>query len=108
MELEDLFRLDRLVVLPYEEFDNVWVSVTVEMDLNLSTYERTVYNILDLLADVGGLLGILIAFCAFIVAVENSNHFDTSLTAKLFKIKKSEMADVEEIAVSPCLPSWVE
>ena len=30
----DLFKLNEQRVLPYEEKDNVWVRVTVEMDLN--------------------------------------------------------------------------
>ena len=58
-------------MLPYERDDNVWISITVEMDRDLTTYERTVYNILDLLADVGGLMGILFVFCTFITAVWN-------------------------------------
>lgn len=58
-------------MLPYERDDNVWISITVEMDRDLTTYERTVYNLLDLLADVGGLMGILFVFCTFITAVWN-------------------------------------
>lgn len=58
-------------MLPYERDDNVWVSITVEMDRDLTTYERTVYNLLDLLADIGGLMGSLFVFCNFIAAVWN-------------------------------------
>ena len=77
-------------MLPYEKNDNVWVSITVEVDRDLSTYERTVYTMLDLLADVGGLQSILFAFCALLVAIWNYRGFETSLIAKLFKVKKQD------------------
>ena len=55
IEKQNLFRLERQYQMPYEKFDNTWVSVTIEMDLNVMFYERTVYTVLDLLSDVGGL-----------------------------------------------------
>ena len=35
IEMSDLFRLNKQAVLPYEKFDNTWMSVTVEMNLDL-------------------------------------------------------------------------
>ena len=40
IEKQDLFRLERQDLLPYEKFDNTWISVTIEMDLNATQYER--------------------------------------------------------------------
>ena len=37
---DDLFRLEETRTLPYEKFDSVWVSVTIEMNLNLMQLER--------------------------------------------------------------------
>ena len=42
-------------ILPYELSDNVWVSVTVEMNLNRMEYSRSRYTAFDFLSDVGGL-----------------------------------------------------
>ena len=33
--MSDLFRLEKQELLPYERPDNIWVSVTVEMDLDM-------------------------------------------------------------------------
>ena len=62
---EDLFKISKKALLPYEKPDNVWLSVTVEVDLNLMTYERTLYTLFDLLSDVGGLSGILVTILPF-------------------------------------------
>ena len=35
IEMDNLFRLSEQKSLPYEKFDNTWVSVTVEMGLDL-------------------------------------------------------------------------
>ena len=54
--------------MPYEESDDTWIMVTVEMDPNLMMYERSVYTFFDLLSDIGGLNGILMTFAGTIVA----------------------------------------
>ena len=41
--------------MPYEYKDNVWVSVTVEVDLDLTFVERKVYTLFASLSDIGGL-----------------------------------------------------
>lgn len=33
-----------MTTLPYEYVDNVWLSITVEMDFDVMTYEREVYT----------------------------------------------------------------
>ena len=71
-----LFSLNRREALPYEENDDTWIMVTVEMDPNLMTYERSVYTFFDLLSDIGGLNGILMTFAGIICATWNFNKFD--------------------------------
>ena len=86
-EYEDLFKLTRKEVLPYEKFDNTWISVTIEMDLNLMTYERTLYTMFDLLSDVGGLSGILVTIFSVLITCWNYNSFENLLVSNLFNIK---------------------
>ena len=33
--MEDLFTLKKKELMPYEKFDNTWISITFEMDLDL-------------------------------------------------------------------------
>ena len=68
MDVGGLFSFNRRDSLPYEESDDTWIMVTVEMDPNLMMYERSVYTFFDLLSDIGGLNGILMTFAGTIVA----------------------------------------
>ena len=52
---ENLFTLSKADLMPYEWKDNVWVSVTVEADLDLTFIERKVYTLFASLSDIGGL-----------------------------------------------------
>ena len=55
IEKKHLFRLERQYPMPYEKFDNTWVSITIERALDVMFYERQVYTVFDMLSDVGGL-----------------------------------------------------
>ena len=68
MEIEGLFSMQRQYSRPYEESDNTWIMVTVEMDTNLTVYDRSVYTYFDLLSDIGGLNGILMTIVGLIIA----------------------------------------
>ena len=68
IDVGGLFSMNRRDSLPYEEDDDTWIMVTVEMDPNLTMYERSVYTFFDLLSDLGGLNGILMTFAGLILA----------------------------------------
>ena len=40
IRLNDLFKINRMEKMSYEESDRVLVNVTVEMDLTVNMYER--------------------------------------------------------------------
>ena len=48
---------------------NVDFEVWIELDLNLKRYERTYYNVIDLLGDIGGVQSILTTFAAVVVLI---------------------------------------
>ena len=50
-----VFKIAEVTKRPYEFPNNVHISVTFEVDLDLIVIERQVYNILDWIGDVGGL-----------------------------------------------------
>ena len=74
-------------VLPYENDDNVWISVTVEMNLNRMDYSRGRYTALDLLSDVGGLYIMFALIFALFLAAWNFNAVDNYMATKLFRVK---------------------
>ena len=76
---EDLFTLNRAELLPYEWKDNSWVSVTVEIDFNLTVIERKIYTMFELLSDIGGLSQILAIIGAISVSIWNYNSFDNMM-----------------------------
>ena len=49
---------------------------------------RKCYNILDLLSEVGGMIGILLVLFSSVVSCFNYNNFDNYMVSRLFKIKK--------------------
>ena len=83
-----LFKLEQITTYPYEKKDNVWVSVTVERNLDLTEFNRTIYTGFDFLSDVGGLSGILMSFLAIIVGAWNFNSFENNMASNLFKFRR--------------------
>ena len=106
---KDLFKLNKAELLPYERVDNIWMSITIEMDTGLMTYSRVVYTLFDLLSDIGGLSGILISFFLMIVTAWNHNKFDNMLVSRLFKIKRRDKgADEAETISNSCMPNCTD
>ena len=90
IDIENLFKLKRHDVLPYERFDNTWVSVTIERSLDIWHFEREVYTLLELISDVGGFSNALFVVLALTIALWNYNMFDNFMVSRLFKIKKTK------------------
>ena len=55
------------------------------MNFDMVFISRSGYTILDILADVGGLQGILISGIALLLNIWNFNYLDNYLVSKLFK-----------------------
>ena len=64
------------------------MDITFELDLDRKFIMRKCYSILDLLSEVGGMLGILMVFLSSVVSCFNFNNFDNYMVSRLFKIKK--------------------
>ena len=77
--------MDPLSIMPYEKKDNVWVSVTVERNLDLTELQRTTYNAFDFVSDIGGLSGFLFPFFAVVVNIWSFHSFDNTMVSNLFK-----------------------
>ena len=71
IELDNLFHLKKKEPLPYEFNDGVWISVTLEMSLDMHRYDRQMYTLFDMLSDIGGLSGILITITSLFLKIWN-------------------------------------
>ena len=84
---DDIFEIEKIQTRTYEKGYDVQMDITVEMNLSLQQVERSGYNILDLLSDVGGIQGLLVSFIGIILGVMNYNNFDNFMASRLYKIK---------------------
>ena len=83
-----LFDLDEKTYMPYEKDDNVWLSVTVERNLDLIRNERYIYTFFEFLSDIGGLSETLVIALSASSLILNYNRFDDYMASRLFKVKK--------------------
>ena len=70
---------------PYEFPDRVHWTISYEMNLNIRTYDREVYNALDWLGDLGGLFDGLRGISALFLAVLAYKKYDTFMVAQLYQ-----------------------
>ena len=84
----NLFNMERKMTLSHEWRDSVWITVWIEMNLDLLKYERRVSTLSDLMSDVGGFFGLLIMFGSVFSKLWNFNSFENYLVSRLYKIKK--------------------
>ena len=75
-------------ILPYNFFDNVHIAVTFEFDLTYYEMERTAYNILDWVGDLGGLFEGLLIFFSAIYAFLHYQTFNNFLVQKLYRTEE--------------------
>ena len=59
------------------------------MNLDQLVVERDGYTILDILADVGGLLGLLTTGIQLFLNILNHKHLEIYMATKLFKVTSS-------------------
>lgn len=87
-ELEDetVFRLEQLPTKSYEKDYEVQLDLTIEMNLNQLVIAREGYTALDFISDIGGMQGMLMTGCAFLLTIWNYQHLDNFLIAKLYRL----------------------
>ena len=66
------------------------MDITFELDLDRKFIMRKCYSFLDLLSEVGGMIGILMVIFSSVVSCFNFNNFDNYLVSRLFKIRKKD------------------
>lgn len=71
-----IFNIDPLPIRSYEKDYDVQMDISIEMNLDFTTIQRTGYTFLDLLSDIGGIQGLLMSFIGILLSVFNYNNFD--------------------------------
>ena len=69
---------------PYEYYNDVHIAVTYSVNLDKILINRQVYNVLDMLGDIGGLQYALIIILTFIVMLFNFNETENFLVSEMF------------------------
>ena len=61
-----------------------YVMFSFELDLDKKVIERTVYTILDVLSDIGGIWSVLVWAVFTLLSVFNYNKFDDAIITRFF------------------------
>ena len=64
------------------------MDISVEVNLNEQVIQREVYNILDVLSDIGGMQGLLLSGAGYLIAICNYHMFDNFMVTRLYKLEK--------------------
>ena len=83
-----IFGIKRSTQRPYEFDDDTYMVVSFEFDLDKMRIDREVYNLFDLLGDIGGLETALILILGSMNALVNYEAFEDFLVSKLFRPSK--------------------
>ena len=68
--------------------DRKQIDVVFEMSLDLTTYKRQVYNLIDLIADIGGLTSSCLVVFQILMTLVKYRDLEWYLVSKLFKAKE--------------------
>ena len=90
----NLLRVDSFIGLE-SVFPDVIKGIRILHSPKRIYYKRSIYNTLDLIGDVGGLLGGLNVSIKYLVYYFNSSHIVNSLFTKLFLIKTGDSDDAK-------------
>ena len=85
-----IFAIRDSKVYPYEFFDDVHAVVTFEFDLNYYEIDRSTYNLLDWLGDLGGLKEALMIIFGLIYGFVHYQSFENYLVSKLYRPKSTQ------------------
>ena len=80
-----IFGVKANTIRPYEYFDDVHTAVAFELDLNMYRIDRSAYNLLDWLGDIGGLLEALAIIFTVLFLLFSYLDFPDYLVSHLFR-----------------------
>ena len=63
------------------------MELSFEMNLDLLNIKRTYYSLLDVLADVGGLMSVTLQAFAICMLILNYKHLENYMAVNLYKLQ---------------------
>ena len=66
------------------------MEISIEMNLDLATINRSYYSLLDCLSDIGGLMSVILSTIAFFLIILNHQHLENYMVVNLFQIDTAE------------------
>ena len=85
-----VFKLSEATKRPYEFENSVHISITFELDLDLTVIDRQVYNILDWIGDVGGLGEGCFFISITLLGIIHFGGVDNMIITELFRVSKAK------------------
>ena len=85
-----IFRLERIPQIPAEANDYVQMEISIELNLDLATINRSYYSLLDCLSDIGGLMSVILSTIAFLLIILNHQYLENYMVVSLFEIDGAE------------------
>ena len=90
------FKLNEIQTKSYEADTETLMDITFERSLDLLVIARAGYTVLDLISDIGGILGILMSAAGTFLFAWCYNSFDNYMVTKLYRVADSQMAEDDE------------
>ena len=95
--------------LPYEQNNYTQMDLVFTRDLGHITIQRNHYSILDIISDVGGLLGILMTVISVFMYGLNYNQLDNHMVSKLYQTVQQNSLPIESAEIKrKCSDSLIE
>ena len=73
------------------------MDVIIEMNHDVIDIKRQNYDILQLLSDIGGLLGLLVSGFGFLLSIWNYNMLDNNMVRYLYKLERPSETETRKI-----------
>ena len=83
---ENGFEISQSAIRPYEFDDNVHTVISYELDPDYYHLEMHVYNLFDMLADIGGLQYSLILVLSSILMLMHHNKMENYLVSQMYHV----------------------
>ena len=86
----DPFKLNEIPTKSYEADSLTLMDITFERNLDLLVIARAGYTVLDLISDIGGILGILMSAAGTFLFAWGYNSFDNYMVTKLYRVADNQ------------------
>ena len=92
-KVANIFKVEEIKKRPYEFPNDIHLSITFELNSDLTVLNRQAYSMLDWLGDIGGLAEALFFLGGFLIAATNFGQLEIMLVQALYKTKQPKQSE---------------